>query len=189
MSDTAQGDLSHARPSRAEISLTEGDLVIGLNRSAVGTLVERTSRYTILLPLPRMPGYDTLERVKNGQPLAGHGAEAVKNAIVDATRWLPEKLRRSLTWDRGTEMALHAQITTATGLAVYFADPHSPWQRGSNENTNGLLRQYFPKGTDLSRYGPVELAAVAHTLNTRPRKKLAFRTPRETMDKLLYSSH
>ncbi|MBE7194725.1 MAG: IS30 family transposase [Gordonia polyisoprenivorans] len=167
----------------------EGDLVIGLNRSAIGTLVERTSRFTILLPLPRMPGYDALERVNNGQPLAGHGAEAVKNAIIDATRWLPEKLRRSLTWDRGTEMALHREITRTTGLDVYFADPHSPWQRGTNENTNGLVRQYFPKGTDLSRHGPVELAAVAHALNTRPRKKLAFHTPREIIDQLLYSSH
>lgn len=159
----------------------EGDLIIGLNRSAIGTLVERTTRYTILLPLPRMEEFDTQVRIKNGPPLAGHGAEAVKDALIAATRHLPEKLRKTLTWDRGTEMAQHIAITRETGLAVYFCDPHSPWQRGTNENTNGLLRQYFPKGTDLSRYDGKKLAAVAHTLNCRPRKTLSWRTPAEAL--------
>jgi IS30 family transposase len=165
----------------------EGDLIIGLNRSAIGTLVERVTRYTILLPLPRMDGYGAQDRVKNGPALAGHGAEAVKNATIEAVAFLPEKLRQTLTWDRGTEMAAHAEITRQTGLAVFFCDPHSPWQRGTNENTNGLLRQYFPKGTDLSRYNPEQLAAVAHTLNTRPRKVLDWKTPAEALHKVLYS--
>jgi IS30 family transposase len=167
----------------------EGDLIIGLNRSAIGTLVERRTRYTILLPLPRMDGFDTQARVKNGAPLAGHGARAVKDAIVEAVGFLPGKLRRTLTWDRGTEMALHTELTSETGLTVYFCDPHSPWQRGTNENTNGLLRQYFPKGTDISRYGPMELAAVANSLNTRPRQTLAWRTPAEALHEVLYSRH
>ena len=167
----------------------EGDLIIGLNRSAIGTLVERTTRYTILLPLPRMEGYGIQDRVKNGPALAGRGAEAVKNAVIGAVAFLPEKLRRTLTWDRGTEMAAHAEITLQTGLSVFFCDPHSPWQRGTNENTNGLLRQYFPKGTDLSRYNPEQLAAVAHTLNTRPRKVLDWKTPTETLRDVLYFRH
>jgi len=167
----------------------EGDLIIGLNRSAIGTLVERVTRYTILLPLPRMDGYGIQDRVKNGPALAGHGAEAVKNATIEAVAFLPEKLRQTLTWDRGTEMAAHAEITRQTGLAVFFCDPHSPWQRGTNENTNGLLRQYFPKGTDLSRYNPEQLAAVAHTLNTRPRKVLDWKTPAEALRSVLYSRH
>jgi IS30 family transposase len=167
----------------------EGDLIIGLNRSAIGTLVERTTRYTLLLPLPRMEGFETQARVKHGPALAGHGAQAVKEAVVDAVRFLPEKLRRTLTWDRGTEMAEHVELTLVTGLSVYFCDPHSPWQRGTNENTNGLLRQYFPKGTDLSRHGRRELAAVTHTLNTRPRKTLSWRTPGEALQTVLYSPH
>jgi len=117
----------------------EGDLIIGLNSSAIGTLVERATRYTILLPLPRMEGYGIQDRVKNGPALAGRGAEAVKNAIIEAVALLPEKLRKTLTWDRGTEMAAHAELTVQTGLSVFFCDPHSPWQRGTNENTNGLL--------------------------------------------------
>ena len=164
----------------------EGDLIIGLHRSAIGTLVERTTRYTILLPLPRMEGYGTEDRVKNGPALAGRGAEAVKNAIVDAVAFLPEKLRKTLTWDRGTEMAAHAELALQTGLSVFFCDPYSPWQRGTNENTNGLLRQYFPKGTDLSRYNPEQLAAVALTLNTRPRKILDWRNPTEALRDVLY---
>ena len=165
----------------------EGDLIIGLNQSAIGTLVERVARYTILLPLPRMPEYGTQERAKNGPALAGHGADAVKNAIIEAVAFLPEKLRRTLTWDRGTEMAEHAEIALQTGLSVFFCDPHSPWQRGTNENTNGLLRQYFPKGTDLSRYNPEQLAAVAYTLNTRTRKVLDWKTPDEALQSVLYS--
>jgi IS30 family transposase len=167
----------------------EGDLIIGLNRSAIGTLVERATRYTILLPLPRMEGYGVQDRVKNGPALAGRGAEAVKNAIIEAVTSLPEKLRRTLTWDRGTEMAAHAELTLQTGLSVFFCDPHSPWQRGTNENTNGLLRQYFPKGTDLSRYKPHQLAAVAHTLNARPRKVLGWNTPAEALQSVLYLRH
>lgn len=167
----------------------EGDLIIGLNRSAIATLVERTTRYTLLLRLPRMGEYGTQQRVKNGPALAGHGADAVKNAIVEAITFLPEKLRRTLTWDRGTEMAKHAELSAQTGLSVFFCDPHSPWQRGTNENTNGLLRQYFPKGTDLSRHNPRELAAVAYALNTRPRKALDWRTPAETLNDMLYSSN
>ena len=126
--------------------------IIGLNKSAIGTLVERTTRFTMLLHLPRMDGYGTEPRVKNGPPLAGHGAEAVRDAIAATITTLPGQLRRTLTWDRGKEMAQHAQLRIDTGIQVYFADPHSPWQRGTNENTNGLLRQYFPKGTDLARW-------------------------------------
>jgi IS30 family transposase len=111
-------------------------------------------------------------RAKNGPPLAGHGAEAVRDAIASTIVTLPEQLRRSLTWDQGVELAQHAQLRVDTGLPIYFCDPHSPWQRGTNENTNGLLRPYSPKGTDLSRYSVNELAAVAATLNSRPRKRL-----------------
>jgi IS30 family transposase len=136
-----------------------------------------------------MDGYGIQDRVKNGPALAGRGAEAVKNAIIEAVTFLPEKLRRTLTWDRGTEMAAHAELTLQTGLSVFFCDPHSPWQRGTNENTNGLLRQYFPKGTDLSRHKPHHLAAVAHTLNTRPRKVLGWDAPTEALQNVLYSSH
>ncbi|WP_344908502.1 IS30 family transposase, partial [Actinomadura meridiana] len=157
----------------------EGDLIIGTGRSAIGTLVERTTRFTMLLHLPRMDGYGIQPPVKNGPALAGRGAEAVKDAIAATITTLPEDLCRSLTWDRGKELAQHAQLRIDTGLAVYFTDPHSPWQRGTNENTNGLLRQYFPKGTDLSRWDEQELAAVAHALNSRPRKTLGWRTPAE----------
>jgi IS30 family transposase len=164
----------------------EGDLIIGLNSSAIGTLVERASRFATLLYLPPMEGHGG-PRAKNGPALAGHGAEAVRDAIAAAITTLPGQLRRSLTWDQGAEMAQHAQLTIDTGLAVYFCDPHSPWQRGTNENTNGLLRQYFPKGTDLSRHSPDDLTAVAATLNSRPRKTLGWKTPAETLDNLLRS--
>lgn len=165
----------------------EGDLILGLESSAIGTLVERTTRFTLLLHLPRMPEHGTPRR-NNGPALAGHGAEAVRDAIASTMTTLPEQLRRSLTWDQGAELAQHAQLRIDTGLQVYFCDPHSLWQRGTNENTNGLLRQYFPKGTDLSRYSADDLAAVAATLNSRPRKTLAWRTPAETLDDLLRSS-
>src|SRR3954469_25962613 len=151
--------------------------------------VERVTRYTILLPLPRMDGYGIQDRVKNGPALAGHGAEAVKNATIEAVAFLPETLRQTLTWDRGTEMAAHAEITRQTGLAVFFCDPHSPWQRSTNENTNGLLRQYFPKGTDLSVHSAEDLAAVAIPLNSRPRKTLGWRTPAEALDQFLRTTH
>jgi IS30 family transposase len=165
----------------------EGDLILGLGSSAIGTLVERTTRFTMLLHLPRMEGHGQQPRVKNSPPLAGHGAEAVREAIAAAIATLPEQLRRSLTWDQGAELAQHAQLRIDTGLPIYFCDPHSPWQRGTNENTNGLLRQYFPKGTDLAKHSAEDLTAVAATLNTRPRKTLGWKTPAEAIDDLLRS--
>ena len=148
----------------------EGDLIMGstASNSAVGTLVERTTGFVLLLHLPN-----------------GHGALAVQDAIVAKLGDLPERLRRSLTWDQGTEMSNHVAITEATGLEIYFCDPHSPWQRGSNENTNGLLRQYLPKGKDLSFYGPGLLDNIADELNSRPRKRHQFQTPAEVLEQLL----
>jgi IS30 family transposase len=165
----------------------EGDLILGLDSSAIGTLVERTTRFTMLLHLPRLTGHGDTPRTKNGPALAGHGAEAVRDAIAAVARELPEHLRRSLTWDQGAEMSQHVQLRIDTGIAIYFCDPQSPWQRGTNENTNGLLRQYFPKGTDLSKHSAEDLAAVAATLNSRPRKTLSWRTPAEALDDLLPS--
>jgi IS30 family transposase len=167
----------------------EGDLILGLGGSAIGTLVERMTRFTMLLHLPPMDGHGCGPRMKNGPALAGHGAEAVRDAIVREITTLPEQLRRSLTWDQGAEMAQHARLRIETGVAVYFCDPHSPWQRGTNENTNGLLRQYFPKGTDLGAHSANDLAAVAAALNARPRKTLGWRTPAETLDGVLQSAH
>ena len=164
----------------------EGDLILGLGSSAIGTLVERTTRFTMLLHLPRMDGHGQ-PRVHNGPALAGHGAEAVRDAIAATITTLPQQLRKSLTWDQGAEMAEHARLRVGTGLAVYFADPHSPWQRGTNENTNGLLRQCFPKGTDLSRHSRSDLDAVAAVLNARPRKTLNWRTPAEALNDHLSS--
>jgi IS30 family transposase len=164
----------------------EGDLIIGLGSSAIGTLVERSTRYTMLLRLPRMESHGQ-PRVKNGPALAGHGAEAVRDAIASTITRLPEQLRRSLTWDQGAEMAHHARLRVETGLPIYFCDPHSPWQRGTNENTNGLLRQYFPKGTDLARHSPDDLDAVAAALNSRPRKTLGWQTPAEAFNNHLCS--
>jgi transposase, IS30 family len=147
----------------------EGDLIAGTaSKSAIGTLVERSTRFVLLLHLP-----------------AGHGASAVAEAMTQAMAGLPGQLRRSLTWDQGSEMASHAQIAAATDLQIYFCDPHSPWQRGSNENTNGLLRQYFPKGTDLSVHSREDLAAVAAELNARPRKTLGWKTPAQALDEVL----
>ena len=163
----------------------EGDLILGLGSSAIGTLVERTTRFTMLLHLPRKDGYGRGKSVKNGPALAGHGAEAVRDAIAGTISALPAHLRRSLTWDQGAEMAQHGQLRIDTGLDIYFCDPQSPWQRGSNENTNGLIRQYFPKGTDLSQHGVEALRAVAQALNTRPRKTLGWQTPAEALDRLL----
>jgi IS30 family transposase len=165
----------------------EGDLIIGTDRSAIGTLVERTTRFTMLIHLPRMQGYGIEARVKNGPALAGYGAEAMREALAAQMTTMPEQLRRSLTWDRGKELAQHAQLKVDTGIVIFFADPHSPWQRGSNENTNGLLRQYFPKGTDLSRWNAEDLRAVAATLNARPRKTLQWKTPAEALDDQLAS--
>jgi IS30 family transposase len=167
----------------------EGDLIMGLGSSAIGTLVERTTRFTLLLHLPRMMGHGQEARVKNGPALAGHGAEAVRDAITRSIITLPEQLRRSLTWDQGAELAQHARLKIDAGVQVYFCDPHSPWQRGTNENTNGLLRQYFPKGTDLSIHSTEAVAAVAAALNSRPRKTLDWRTPAEMLDQLLRSAN
>ena len=148
----------------------EGDLIMGsvASNSAVGTLVERTTGFVMLLHLPE-----------------GHGAPSVQNALVAKMADLPEQLRLSLTWDQGKELANHVQIAEATGLDIYFCDPHSPWQRGSNENTNGLLRQYLPKSTDLSFYGPGLLDNIAAELNSRPRKRHGFLTPAEVLGRLL----
>jgi IS30 family transposase len=162
----------------------EGDLIVGLDSSAIGTLVERTTRFTMLLHLPRMDGHGG-PRANNGPALAGHGAQAVRDAIATSITTLPEQLRKSLTWDQGAEMAQHPRLRIDTGIEVYFCDPHSPWQRGTNENTNGLLRQYFPKGTDLSRHSPSDLDAVAAALNARPRKTLGWKTPAEALNEQL----
>jgi IS30 family transposase len=150
----------------------EGDLIIGKDcRSAVGTLVERTTRYVLLLPLPD-----------------GREAHRVGAALQKAIGALPSQLRRSITWDQGKEMGCHTEFTVATGIPVYFCDPHSPWQRGSNKNTNGLLRQYMPKGTDLSVHTAVDLARFAYSLNNRPRKTLGYRKPSERLAELIATS-
>ncbi|GAA4981227.1 IS30-like element ISMsm8 family transposase [Yinghuangia aomiensis] len=179
------------RPAEAEDRAVpghwEGDLLIGLERSAVGTVVERTTRFTMLVHLPREEGYRHKATPKNGPALAGYGATTMKNALADTMSTLPAQLARSVTWDRGKEMSAHAKFTVETGIPVFFADPQSPWQRGTNENTNGLLRQYFPKGTDLSRWSAEEIEAVAHTLNTRPRKTLGWKTPAEAFNEHLLS--
>ncbi len=165
----------------------EGDLIIGLTRSAIGTLVERSSRFTMLIHLPREKGYGLISRKKNGPALAGYGAVTMTNALKKTVTSLPTQLWQSLTWDRGKELSDHARFTIESGVKVFFADPNSPWQRGTNENTNGLLRQYFPKGTDLSRWSAKEIQAVAHTLNTRPRKTLGWKTPAEALNDYLKS--
>ena len=147
----------------------EGDLIVGANNgSAIGTLVERSSGFVILLHLPD-----------------SHGATQVADQMITQMSRLPDLLRKTVTWDQGIEMSEHARISVATDLDIYFCDPHSPWQRGSNENTNGLLRQYFPKGTDLSGYHPDYLDYVAHQLNDRPRKRHNWQTPREVLTTLL----
>jgi IS30 family transposase len=147
----------------------EGDLIIGAaGKSAIGTLVERSSRFVLLLHLPD-----------------GHGAAQVEAAMAEAMGGLPDAIRRSLTWDQGNEMTNHARIAAAADLDIYFCDPHSPWQRGSNENTNGLLRQYFPKSTDLGVHSREDLAAVAGQLNSRPRKTLGWKPPAQALDEFL----
>jgi IS30 family transposase len=148
----------------------EGDLLTGTIRSQIATLVERQSRYVMLVKMP------TKE------------AGAVAQALATHVRRLPRELRRSLTWDRGREMAAHRAFTVATNVQVYFCDPHSPWQRGSNENTNGLLRQYFPRGTDLSQYSQAQLNRVAKELNQRPRKTLGWQTPAAKLASIVAST-
>ncbi|MGP4103523.1 IS30 family transposase [Nonomuraea sp. KM90] len=165
----------------------EGDLIIGTGRSAIGTLVERASRSTLLVHLPRLDGWGQTPPVKNGPALGGYGAIAMNAALTASMTQLPEQLRKTLTWDRGKELSAHVQFALETGTKVFFADPHSPWQRPTNENTNGLLRQYFPKGTDLSRWTADDLEAVALALNNRPRKILGWRTPAEVFDEQLRS--
>ena len=181
------------RPAEAEDRAVpghwEGDLIIGLHRSAIGTVVERASRYTLLVHLPRLEGYGVEAPVKNGPALGGYGAIAMKDALQATMGSMPAGLLRSLTWDRGKELSAHAQFTIDTGIKVFFADPHSPWQRATNENTNGLLRQYFPKGTDLSRWSLEDILAVQDALNSRPRKVLGWKTPAEALDEQLRSLH
>jgi IS30 family transposase len=162
------------RPPEAEGRLVpghhEGDLLMGsrASNSAVATVVERMTGYLTLIPLPR-----------------GHTADAVADALIERLEQLPAWFARTLTWDRGTEMARHARITAATGVQVYFADPHAPWQRGSNENLNGLLREYLPKGSDLSAVTPAQLQHIQDALNDRPRQRHGFYTPREMLAKLI----
>jgi IS30 family transposase len=165
----------------------EGDLIIGTGRSAIGTLVERASRSTLLVHLPRLEGWGEKPPVKNGPSLGGYGVVAMNAALTASMAQLPEQLRKTLTWDRGKELSGHAQFALDTGTKVYFADPHSPWQRPTNENTNGLLRQYFPKGTDLSRWSAEDLEAVALAINNRPRKVLDWKTPAEVLEEQLRS--
>jgi IS30 family transposase len=172
------------RPPQAD----DRDLIIGLDRSAIGTLVERSTRFTMLVHLPREAGYGLTPRTKNGPALAGYGAITMANALKKAVSTMPTQLWQSLTWDRGKELSDHVRFTIESGVKVFFADPHSPWQRGTNENTNGLLRQYFPKGTDLSRWDVRELQAVANSLNSRPRKTLDWRTPAEALNDYLKSA-
>jgi IS30 family transposase len=160
------------RPAEAEDRAVpghwEGDLLFGKRMKAIATLVERKTRFVMLIALPN-----------------GHAADVVADALAAKIVELPEQLRRSLTWDQGKEMAAHARFTVKTGVPVYFCDPRSPWQRGSNENTNGLLRQYFPKRTEIAHYTQAELDAVAAELNGRPRQTLRFKTPSHALDEAL----
>ena len=149
----------------------EGDLIVGRGRRAIGTLVERSTRYVMLMRLPD-----------------GTGGEAVRKALAKTVTKLPTELRRSITWDQGHEMNEHARFTVDTGVQIYFCDPRSPWQRGSNENTNGLLRQYFPKGTELSGYSQAHLNAVARELNERPRRTLGGMSPSEAFAEAVAST-
>jgi IS30 family transposase len=164
----SNGDLSHTRPSWAIHTLTEGDLLYGKRMTAIATLVERYSRFVMLVELPN-----------------GHSADVVAEALAAKIVELPHQLRRSITWNQGKEMAAHARFSVATGVPVHFCDPRSPWQRGSNENTNGLLRQYFPKRSDLAPFSQHDLDAIAAELNKRPRQTLGWMTPSQALDQAL----
>jgi IS30 family transposase len=196
---TRQGDLSHTRRPRVIETLRqprnhppqqrkEGDLIIGLKRSAVATLIERPTRYAMLVHLPRQEGYGLIPPKKNAPALAGYGPMTMKDALAAVFAPLPDRLRRSLTWDRGKELSAHALFRQQIAVPVYFADAKSPWQRGSNEHLNGLLRQYLPKGTDLSRGSAEDIAAVARAINSRPRGVLGWRTPAEVFEEQLRSA-
>lgn len=177
------------RPAEAEDRAVpghwEGDLIIGTHRSAIGTIVERKSRCTVLVHLPRLDGYGENRQVKNGPSLAGYGAVAMNSALTSSMTDLPQQLRKTLTWDRGKELSGHALFTLDTGTKVFFAVPHSPWQRPTNENTKGMLRQGLPKGTDLSRWTVEDLEAVALAGDNRPRKVLDWKTPAEVFTEQL----
>jgi IS30 family transposase len=160
----------------------EGDLIVGSNHSAIGTLVERKTRFVLLVPLPRLT-----HLLEGDRGWTGRAAETVAAAIAETITTLPSELRRSLTWDQGTEMYAHAQLKIDADLDVYFCDPHSPWQRGTNENTNGLLRQYLPKSTNLAAHSAQHLIDIAAALNGRPRKTLGWRTPAEALNQELLS--
>lgn len=162
-------------------------VLVLLNASDLATLMERSSRSTLLVHMPRLEGWGKTPVVKNGAALGGYGAVAMNTALASSITALPIQLRKTLTWDRGKELSGNAQFTLDTGTKVFFADPHSPWQRPTNENTNGLLRQYFPKGTDLSRWSAEDLEAVALALNSRPRKVLGWRAPAEVFAEQLQS--
>ena len=160
----------------------EGDLIVGSANSAIGTLVERKTRFVMLVHLPRLPALAQGER-----GWSGRGAETVRDALAATITTLPSQLRQTLTWDQGAEMYQHAELKIAADIDIYFCDPRSPWQRGTNENTNGLLRQYFPKGTNLSVHTGEQLAEVAAALNGRPRKTLGWKTPAEALNEELLS--
>jgi IS30 family transposase len=185
--DVVISERSAEAADRAVPGHWEGDLIIGTGRSAIGTVVERSSRSTLLVHLPRLEGWGETPPVKNGPSLGGYGAVAMNAALTASITQLPEQLRKTLTWDRGKELSGHAEFTLVTGTKVFFADPHSPWQRPTNENTNGLLRQFFPKGTDLSRWSAEDLEAVALAINNRPRKVLGWKTPAEVFAQQLRS--
>lgn len=159
----------------------EGEMLIELSFSVIGTLVELATRFTMLMHLSPTLGHGAAANVKNGPAFSGHGSQAVRDAISLKISTLPDHLAKSLTWDQGAEVAQHAHLRIETGLEIYLYDPKSSWQRGTNENMNELLRQYFPTGTDMSWYNERELDAAAATLDGRPRKTLCWRTPAEAL--------
>lgn len=163
----------------------EGDLIIGTGAPAIGTLVERANRSVLLVHLPRLEGYGQQSRAKHAPSLSGYGAVAMAKALTASMTTLPEQLHKTLTRNRGKKLAEHARFALETGTKVFFADPHSPWRRPTNENTNGLVRQYLLKGTDLSKWTAQDLAAAVCTLKNRPRKALGWRTLAEVFTEQL----